>query len=70
MLCVTGGLVGLGAGWIGARVVESMGEFPVAIEPMIAFVAIGASAFVGILFGFYPAHAASRLNPIDALRHE
>lgn len=70
VLCMTGGVIGLAAGMAGARIVESMGEFPVSIDPMIALVAIGASGFVGILFGFYPAHRASRLNPIDALRHE
>lgn len=70
VLCVAGGLVGMACGAAGALVVESLGQFPVAIEPTIAFVAIGAAAGVGILFGFYPAHRASQLNPIDALRYE
>jgi ABC-type antimicrobial peptide transport system permease subunit len=36
----------------------------------IAAAAFTVSALVGISFGFFPALKASRLNPIDALRHK
>jgi len=69
-LCFTGGIIGMAIGIAGAIYVSTLGEFPVEIEPVIAVIAIGSSTFVGIFFGFYPAHRASRLDPIEALRFE
>lgn len=70
VLCLTGGLIGLVAGVLVTVVIARGGEFPVVIEPGIIALAVASSALVGMFFGLYPAHRASRLNPIEALRHE
>ncbi len=38
--------------------------------PSIVFLAFSFSALIGIVFGYFPAHRAAQLNPIEALRHE
>ena len=69
-LCLAGGVLGLGFGLAAAFGLERLASIDVGVSAMSALVAIGASATVGVLFGFYPAHRASRLDPIEALRHE
>jgi putative ABC transport system permease protein len=44
--------------------------WPFVLSPLWIFVAFGISMAIGVLFGFYPARKAARMNPIDALRFE
>jgi ABC-type antimicrobial peptide transport system permease subunit len=70
VLCMVGGSVGILLGHGGSRLVELLLRWPVATSPAAIAAAVLVSASVGIIFGFYPAWKASRLDPIDALRYE
>ena len=39
-------------------------------DPAIKLLALLFSAFIGVVFGYFPARRAARMNPIEALRHE
>ena len=70
VLSIAGGLLGILAGIAAGQYMASRFGFPLPIRPDIVLLAVGVSAAVGIAFGFFPAHRASRLDPITALRHE
>lgn len=70
VLSLLGGLIGillgLGLGAIGARLLR----VPFAPDPGVILLAFGFSAAIGVVFGYFPARRAARLNPIEALRHQ
>ena len=70
VLCVIGGAMGLILAMGAAEAFKRLADFPAPIGFGISVFAILFSAFIGILFGGYPAIRASRLSPIDALRSE
>ncbi len=68
-LSIFGGILGLALGMLIAYVASIFIGFNLIISLSTVFLAIGFSAVVGVVFGYMPARKASRLNPIDALRH-
>ena len=70
VLCLVGSAIGIGIGYPATGAIAAIGEFPVLIKPETIAIAVGAAAFVGLFFGFYPARRASKLDPIEALRTE
>ena len=67
-LGLLGGLVGVLIGIVGAQVLPSIIDQPVAVSALATSAAILVSLALGIGFGVYPASRAARLTPIDALR--
>jgi putative ABC transport system permease protein len=76
-----GGLIGVSFGLLihftVPRIVDKLIEWgalstrmPSQLQPLPIFLSLAVSVVVGVFFGFYPAWKASRLDPIEALRHE
>ncbi len=70
VLCLIGGVVGIVLGRGSSYLVTLLLHWPTAVSVEAIVAAVVVSATVGILFGYYPAWKASRLDPIDALRYE
>ncbi len=77
VLSTLGGIVGLALGTGASMGVTAVintlttgTKWPMLVSFKAAALAIGFAAVVGVIFGYYPARRASRLDPIDALRYE
>ncbi len=70
MLCILGGIIGILLGRGISILVRYVKHWPTSISVPAIVLAVVVSVSVGVVFGFYPAWKASRLDPIDALRYE
>lgn len=70
VLCALGGLVGIALGFVASIGLASAIDVPFAFDPAINILSFLFAAGMGVVFGYYPASRASKLDPIDALRHE
>jgi putative ABC transport system permease protein len=70
VLSVLGGAAGVVVGVLASRMVSSALRWPTAVPIQALVIAVVFSALVGVFFGYYPAHKAANLDPIDALRFE
>jgi putative ABC transport system permease protein len=69
-LTLVGGVAGLGLGALLAGAVRNFTPIPATIPLWSVALALFASIITGIFFGLYPAHRASKLDPVEALRYE
>lgn len=70
VLSLFGGIFGIILGLVAAGAGSRLLGVPFILNPGIIIIAFAFSAAVGVVFGFFPARQAARLDPIDALRHE
>lgn len=70
ILSLIGGLIGIGLGLGFAILGSKWLSIPFTPDFSVILLAFGFSALVGVIFGYFPARRAARLDPIEALRHE
>jgi putative ABC transport system permease protein len=70
VLCCFGGVIGLLLALALSYGLAGVVNVPFVFDPTVNIVAFAFCALLGIAFGYYPARRASKLDPIDALRHE
>jgi ABC-type antimicrobial peptide transport system permease subunit len=70
LLCLLGGIIGIVLGRTGSMLISALRGWPTMVSIPAILGAVGVSVLVGLVFGYYPAWKASRLDPIEALRYE
>ena len=70
VLASLGGLIGIVLATIASMVLAGVMEVPYLFNPGVNVLSFVFSAAIGVVFGYFPARRAARMDPIDALRHE
>jgi len=70
VLSCLGGALGIALAWVASGQLSESFGWVMVIPPDAVVMSFGFAAMIGIVFGFYPAFRASRLDPIEALRYE
>jgi len=69
-LTFIGGIIGIIIGWLASLLIGKLGSLTTEVTWSSIILSVGISALVGIIFGYYPARRAAKLDPIEALRYQ
>ena len=70
VLASLGGLIGIALATAASVALAGVMQVPYLFDPAINLLSFLFSAAIGVIFGYFPARRAARLDPIEALRHE
>ncbi len=70
LISLAGGAAGIAVGLAASWAIASLARWPVEVSLAAVLGSLAFSAVVGVFFGWYPAHKAAQLDPIEALRFE
>ncbi|MDR1775213.1 MAG: ABC transporter permease [Actinomycetes bacterium] len=70
VLTAIGGVIGVAVGWAAAAIINAADLVTTTVTLTPVLLAVGVCMLIGIVFGFYPARRAAKLDPIDALRYQ
>ncbi|MBF5006453.1 ABC transporter permease [Diaphorobacter caeni] len=70
VLAAIGGLIGIVLATLASLGLSQLMQVPYMFSPGVNLLSFVFSAAIGVVFGYFPARRAARLDPIDALRHE
>lgn len=70
VLAALGGLIGIAIAAVASVGLAQVMQVPFVFNPTVNLLSFVFSAAIGVVFGYFPARRAARLDPIEALRHE
>jgi ABC-type antimicrobial peptide transport system permease subunit len=70
VITIIGGIIGIILGWLISFAISKIAGISTSVSLFAILLSFGISGLIGIIFGYYPARRASKLNPIEALRYE